>query len=58
VRFRELTFADKEKIELLVERTGMRLLLYDRQALEGGLRSGAGGVMLVLTEEQYRKLLR
>jgi hypothetical protein len=57
-RFRELTFTDKEKVQLLVERTGMRLLLEDRQALEHGLRNGTGGVMLVLTEEQYRKLLR
>ena len=57
-RFRELTFTDKEKVQLLVERTGMRLLLEDRQALEHGLRSGTGGVMLDLTEEQYRKLLR
>jgi hypothetical protein len=57
-RFRELTFTDKEKVQLLVERTGTRLLSEYRQALEHGLRSGTGGIMLLLTEEQYRKLPR
>jgi hypothetical protein len=57
-QFRELTFTDREKVQLLVERTGMRPLLEERQELEQGLRSGTDGVMLVLTEEQYRKPLR
>jgi hypothetical protein len=57
-RFRELTFTDKEKVQLLVERTGMRLLLEDRQAARARAAKRTGGVMLVLTEEQYRKLLR
>ena len=39
-RFRELTFTDKEKVQLLVERTGMRLLL-DRRSSTG---CGAGRV--------------
>ena len=55
---RALIFTDKDKVQLLVERTGMRLLPEGRQVLEHGLRRGTGGVMLVLTEEQYRKLLR
>lgn len=57
-RFREFKFADEAKVALLVERTGMSLLLEDQQAFEHGLRNGAGGLILVLTEEQYRKLLR
>lgn len=57
VTFRELTFADAGKIELLIERTATRFLLEDRQALECGLRAGLGAVTLQLTEEQYRRLV-
>jgi hypothetical protein len=57
-RFREFTFADADKISALVDRTGTRLLLEDRQALELGLRTGVGGMVLLLTEAQYKKLLR
>jgi hypothetical protein len=56
--FRDFTFADASKIEELVARTGTRMLLEDRQSLETGLRSGGGVTTLVLTQEQFRKLLR
>jgi hypothetical protein len=56
-KFRELTFASSEKLDELVERTGTRMLLEDRQAFELGIRNGLGAVHLTLTGEQYRKLL-
>jgi len=56
-KFRELTFASSDKLEELVERTGTRMLLEDRQAFELGIRNGLGAVNLTLTGEQYRKLL-
>jgi hypothetical protein len=34
------------------------MILEDRQALEHGIRSGLGAVNLMLTQEQYLKLLR
>jgi hypothetical protein len=58
VQFKEFTFADQSKIEELVERTSTRMHLEDRQAFEYGLRTGVGIVALLLSEEQYRKLLR
>jgi hypothetical protein len=52
-----LTFADPAKIEELVSRTAKPMLLEDRQLLENGLRSGAGAIVIFLTDHQYRKLL-
>ena len=57
-QFRELTFADPDKVEELVGRTAKPMLLEDRQLLENGLRSGAGAIVIFLTDHQYRKLLR
>jgi hypothetical protein len=51
------TFADPAKIEELVSRTAKPMLLEDRQLLENGLRSGAGAIVIFLTDHQYRKLL-
>ncbi len=56
--FRELTFADPAKIRQIVARSATRMLLEDRSAFEYGLKHGAGVVLLILTQEQYRKLRR
>ena len=56
--FREITFADSEKINTLIARTPTRMVLEDRQAFEHAIRSGLGAVNLLLTPQQYPKLLR
>jgi hypothetical protein len=56
--FRELTFADPDKIYQLVARTPTKLMLEDRHASQMGIRSGLGAVNVTLDDEQYRKLLR
>ena len=56
-QFRELTFADSSKIEALIARTPTRMILDDRQALEHGIRSGLGAVNLMLTQDQYMKVV-
>jgi hypothetical protein len=58
VVFRELTFADSEKIERLVARTATSTMIEDRHAFQMGLRSGLGAVNLSVTDEQYQKLVR
>jgi hypothetical protein len=58
VRFRDLTFADRSKLEDLVARTPTKMVLADKQAFELALNTGRGAVDLVLTEDQYRKLRR
>jgi hypothetical protein len=45
------------KIELLIERTGTRFLLEDRQAFGVRFACGLGAVTLQLTDEQYRRLV-
>src|ERR1700733_9494448 len=56
--FREFTFGDPSKIEELVGRTATKMMSEDRQAFEHGIRNGLGAVNLILTKEQYRRLLR
>lgn len=55
---REITFADSDKIDALIARTPTRMVLEDRQAFEHGIRRGLGSVNLMLTKDQYLKLLR
>ena len=57
-QFREITFAGPGKIDALIARTPTRMILEDRQAFEHGIRSGLGAVNLMLTPDQYLKLLR
>ena len=57
-QFREITFADSNKIEALIARTPTRMVLEDRQAFEHGILSGLGAVTLTLTEDQILKLIR
>ncbi len=57
-QFREITFADSGKIDALIARTLTRMVLEDRQAFEHGIRSGLGAVNLMLTKDQYLRLLR
>jgi hypothetical protein len=57
-QFRKITFADPGKIDALIARTPTRMILEDRQAFEHGIRSGFGAVNLMLTPDQYLKLLR
>jgi hypothetical protein len=58
-QFREITFADPGKIDALIARTPTRMMiLEDRRAFEHGIRSGLGAVSLMLTPDQYLKLLR
>jgi hypothetical protein len=56
--FREFTFGDPGKIEEMVARTATKMMSEDRQAFEHGIRNGLGAVNLILTKEQYRRLLR
>ena len=51
-----LTFATPNKIMVLAERGGALNALADRQALEGGIKSGRGGLYLQLTTDQLRRL--
>ena len=55
---RKLRFATPDKIMELVERTGALRDLACRQAVQHGISEGRGGVWLVLSGEQYRKLNR
>jgi hypothetical protein len=41
--FRQITFADSDKIEALIARTPTQMILEVRQALEHGIRAGVGG---------------
>jgi hypothetical protein len=56
-QFRRLSFADSSKIEELIARSGTKVMLEDRQALELGLRQGRGATRLTLSSEQYRRLV-
>jgi hypothetical protein len=56
-RFRELTFADKEKIEDMVAKTSTKMVLADRQAFESGLQGGRGVIQIDLNDDQYSKLI-
>ena len=58
VPFREFTFADPGKIREIVVRSATHMLLEDSSAFEYGLKNGAGVVLLTLSEEQYRKLIK
>jgi hypothetical protein len=53
----KLTFATADKVRELIERAGGIRATEDRQAFEYALTIGRGGVNLLLTEEQYRKLV-
>lgn len=57
-RFRELTFADRGKLEDLVSRTPTKMVLADKQAFQLALNTGRGAIELELTEYQYRLLRR
>ena len=57
-RFKELVFADRDKLEQLIERTATKMILEDRQAFETALLGGSGIVHLTLTAEQYRRIRR
>ena len=49
-------FQSSEKIVELAERGNALKCLADRQALEAAILKGSGGIWLLLTEEQYRRL--
>jgi len=53
---RRFVFQQPEKVIDMARRGGAAFNLAGRQALEGGIGNGRGGVWLNLTEEQYRKL--
>jgi hypothetical protein len=55
---RKLTLASSDRIMELAERVGALRNLESRQALEHGIGVGRGGVFLILSDEQYRKLRR
>ncbi len=55
---RKLTFASADKVRDLAERGGGLKKLEDKQVFEYALTIGRGGVNLMLTEEQYAKLIR
>ena len=57
-RFIELTFADQEKIEELARKTCTRMSLETVQAMELAFSRGRGAMCLLLTPEQYRKIVR
>jgi hypothetical protein len=57
-QFRELIFAHSSKIQDLVRKSGTQMMSEDVNALEYGIRQGAGAVPLRLSNEQYKKLLR
>ena len=50
------TFPDDASIRALIDRTQTKLNTEDRQALDYALNNGRGGLYLMLTAEQYRKL--
>ncbi len=56
--FREITFADSDKIEALIARTPTQMILEVRHALEQGIRAGFGAINFIVTQDQYRKLLQ
>ena len=49
-------FPDEASIRALIDRTQTKLNTEDRQALDYALNNGRGGLYLMLTAEQYRKL--
>lgn len=53
---RRFSFTHDDKILEMAQRGGAELQLDDRQALDHGLKAGAGATWLHLTEEQYAKL--
>lgn len=53
-----LVFADDGKIVELAKRSGALTNLEAKQALEHGIHTGSGAVILKLTPEQYAKLQR
>jgi hypothetical protein len=55
---RRLTFSDSVKIIEMAERGGALKNLAARQAIEGAIEKGRGGVFLSLTSDQYGKLKR
>jgi len=57
-RFVELTFADTEKIEELARKTGTLMDLAAVQAMEHAFASGRGAIRLLLTEGQYKEIVR
>jgi hypothetical protein len=57
-RLCKLVFADDDKIVELVRRSGGLTDLESKQALEHGIHTGRGAVILKLTPEQYAKLQR
>jgi hypothetical protein len=55
-RMRDYTFANAEKIEELARRAGVLNDLAGNQALDTGIRSGAGGFQMGLSEAQFAKV--
>ncbi len=53
---RKFIFLDSAKVMELAMRGGADSTSADKQALEHAFANGRGGVMLSLSEEQYRKL--
>ena len=53
---RMITFADADKIRVVVARTPTPLNLEARNMLEHSIQQGRGGLFLELTNEQYIKL--
>ncbi len=49
-------FASDDKIRELIARTPTRLDLAAKEALEYAISTGRGGIDLLVTQEQYRKL--
>jgi hypothetical protein len=55
-RMRDYTFAGPGKIESMAKRGGALKDLAAHQALQTGIRNGAGGFQMVLTEEQFGRV--
>jgi hypothetical protein len=55
---RKLIFQDSAKIVEIARKGGHPMNLEGRQALEMGIDTGRGGVMLELTPDQFAKLNR
>ena len=53
---RILTFADPDKIRLMISRIPTKMNVEAKQTLEYGISRGRGGLYLDLSEAQYRKL--
>ena len=55
-RMRDLTVASPDKLEELARRGGAMKDLAAKQAIETGIRNGAGGFQMSLTDEQFGRV--